>query len=970
MWRSALARCLVWFVALAGLGLSAVAQESAGNIFGHATDEQGSGVPGATVTLTGPGAPSSTVTDANGRFRFLSVPPGRYTIVVTMSGFATVTRENVVVTLGKNTDADVAMKLSAVQETVTVTSATPLLDTRKTETGTSFSNNELENIPTTRDIYAMMQQVPGIQTDVPNTAGIHSADIGGPNFISKGSGQSTYVIDGVTITDNSYGAVEGGQNGSSPLYFDFQTFDELAISTGGSNLELQTPGATVNVVTKKGTNQIKGSARYYYTSSNWESSNVSAEAIAQGLQTDEIRFVRDYGIELGVPVIKDRLWLWGAASRQDYGLSYTGVDYNGRPPQSNIQLVPINAKLDAQIAASNAFSFLFSRSDRVEDGVGSSPSRPPETLRDYDIPTNLYRVSDSQVFSPSFFAAINGAYMQSDYSALPVSPPDVQAQYYDNSWHSNYYYVVTTNPQHQINANATKFFNTGNVSHELKFGFGYRHQLNDSASAWPGQQVFGSEYAVSSTYAIVTRGANWRYQQDYLYGYLGDTLTAGNFTIAAGVRYDYQTGKNLQSYGLENQMFPDLLPSVTWPGDTGNPFSFKNWEPRVSVTYAIGKEKKTLARASYARFADQLGSVVFQLNGLPYAGGAYYYWTDSNGDRFVQADEVDIASGAVSYYYFNPFTLPNVPNAVQPGLKTPTTDEFVLGVDHQLMDDFAISVAGTYRHFTNLIYQIPTGSGPNTWALVGNATGTAVDTNGFTLPFSEPFYGLTLENQPSGTLYLNRPGATQDFWGVEFSATKRLSNKWMMRGSFAWQNWRNYITPESILNPNNNWRLGAPNIDGGIAVGYGRGTIWFNASWQFNLTGLYQLPGGFAFAANFFGREGYPQSYYVRTRTNDDNGNGTLPSTQRPTIGTLDAYRLPNVYQLDLRLEKTFQLGGVTVVPMVDLFNATNSGAVLQRENLTGDYTPDDGFVQNDSFNQIVETMSPRIMRLGIRVVF
>ncbi len=381
--------------------------------------------------------------------------------------------------------------------------------------------------------------------------------------------------------------------------------------------------------------------------------------------------------------------------------------------------MPINAKLDAQIGTSNSLSFLFSRSDRVEDGVGASASRPPETLRDYDIPTNLYRLSDSQVFSPSLFAAINGAYMQADYSALPVSPPDVQAQYYDGSWHSNYYYLVTKNPQHQINTNATKFFNTGSVSHELKFGFGYRHQLNDSASACPGQQVIASGVAGGSGYAIITRGANYRYEQNYLYGYLGDTLTAGNFTIAAGVRYDYQTGKNLESFGFGNQMFPELLPDVTWPGDTGNPFSFKNWEPRVSVTYALGKEKKTLARASYARFADQLGSVVLQLNGVPYTAGGYYYWVDSSGDGFVQPDEVDIASGSIFYYYTNPFAFPNVPNQVQPGLKTPTTDEFVLGVDHQLMDDFAISVAGTYRHQTNLIYRIPTGSGPNTWALVG-----------------------------------------------------------------------------------------------------------------------------------------------------------------------------------------------------------------------------------------------------------
>jgi hypothetical protein len=972
MWRSSWARFLVWFVALAGLGLSAVAQESVGNVYGRAADENGAPIPGASATLAGPGAPKSTATDADGRFRFLAVQPGRYTVTVSMTGFTTLTRENVVVTLGRNTDVDVSMKLSAVAETVTVTSSTPLLDSRKTETGTSFANVELENIPTTRDIYAYMQQVPGIQTDVPNTAGIHTADVGGPSFTSKGSGQSTYVLDGVTITDNSYGNIDGGQNGASPLYFDFQTFEELQISTGGSNLELQTPGATVNVVTKKGTNEIRGSARYYYTSSNWESSNQSAEAKAQNLQTDQIRFARDYGIELGGPLVKDRVWLWGAGSRQDFGLTYTGSDYYGNLLNSDIKIVPWNAKLDAQIVPSNSFNFLFSRSDRSEPNRGAAPNRPPETLRNNTIPVNLYKAEDSQVFSTSLFGSLNFAYLQADYASIPVTPPAVQAEYYNFSWHGNYKYFITSNPQHQVNGTVTKFFNTGNVSHELKFGFGYRHQFNDSASAWPDSQVIGS----SSTYAIVTRGVDTKYEQDWVYGFLGDTLTAGNLTVSAGVRYDYQRGKNLPSYGIGNQMFPDILPNATWPGDSGYPFVFKNWEPRISATYAIGKDKKTLARASYSRFADQLSNVVYQLNAFPIAGGAYYYWNDANGDKIVQPTEVDIASGPQFYYRVNPFTLPNVPNTLAPNFATPITDEYLLGIDQQIMDDFAVSATGTYRRFSKLAFSNPIGTNASTYAYVGNAAGTAVAGNGFTLPFNVPFYGLTLAEQPTGYEILNRPGATQTFWGVEVAMNKRLSNKWMMRASFAWQNWRQHIQPQSILDPNNLWSQGAPNINDGIAVGYGRDTIWFNASWQFNVSGLYQLPYGFAFAANFFGRQGYPQSYFVRSRIPSDNLVGVLADNRiENTIGHLDTYRLPNVYELDLRLENTFHIGGVSITPMVDLFNVTNQGAVLQRDNEVGSYyaaTPDTAayFDPSPTFNQIVETQSPRILRLGIRIAF
>ncbi len=155
MWRSYLARVLVWFVALAGLGLHATAQTNTGNIYGTVIDDQNQGLPGGTVELTGPQAPRTTTVDEGGRFRFLRVPGGTYAVTITMPGFTTVRRENVIVTLGKDTDVGVQMRLSAVQETVTVTDTTPLLDTRRVQTGATFGKAELEEIPTSRDIYAL-----------------------------------------------------------------------------------------------------------------------------------------------------------------------------------------------------------------------------------------------------------------------------------------------------------------------------------------------------------------------------------------------------------------------------------------------------------------------------------------------------------------------------------------------------------------------------------------------------------------------------------------------------------------------------------------------------------------------------------------------------------------------------------------------------------------------------------------------
>jgi hypothetical protein len=970
MWRSALARCLVWFVALAGLGFFALAQENTGNVYGRVLDDQGKGIPGATAMLTGSTAPVKTVSDTNGFFRFLRVPPGRYRLNVEMPGFSLFEQDNVIVTLGKNTEVEASLKLANVQEKVTVTSTTPLIDTRKVQTGVTFSANEMQDIPTSRDIFSLMQQVPGIQLDTVNVAGSANAEIGGPAFATKGTGNVTYLVDGATTTDNSYGAFNSGQgrqNGGTNMYFDFGTFDSVEVATGGSLLDLQQPGSTINVVTKRGTNEIRGSARYLYVSDRTQSNNTPQEAIDEGFQTNQTRFIREYGAEVGFPIIKDKLWIWGAGSRQDVSQLGVGLNPEGQPVAADVELQPWAAKINAQLAPSNALSFYYQYSSRDESGIypGTPEFYTPETLQTLLSPTYFFKLEDNNVFSADMVLNALLTYQNPLYDLRPVGG-DAQMDYYDGLYHNNWNFFITRNPQYQGNINASKFFNTGTVNHELKASFNYRRQINDSASGWPGDQVFGSQF---STYALagITRGVHTVYKTEYYTGTLGDTLTAGNFTINAGVRYDYQRGKNLPSSAAANPMFPDLLPAVVFNGNEGWPFSYTNWQPRVSATYAIGKEKKTLARASYAMYTDQLGFVTYQMNGLPITSGFYYYWNDTNADHKVQKDEVDLASGYYSFYNVDPRTAPNPPNQVASSFKSPITNEFTFGIDHQFFDDFAVSATYTYRHVSDLQYRLPIGAGPDTWDLAGTAIGSATATNGFTINYNVPFYFLNLPDNPTGTTFLNRPGATQTFNGIDLVATKRLSNNWMARLTFGWNDNKQQIPPEAILDPNNRWNLAGQNQDGGDVVGYSaKSYLWINARWQFNVAGLYQFPWGIALAANLFGREGYPASYYVRSNQREwDNARITN------LVGTIAQYRLDDVYEFDMRLEKTFNISGVNLTFSGECFNVLNNGTVLQRVGRVGDFNVNTGnFSQNDEFNHIFETQNPRIWRFGARITF
>ncbi|MEO8191519.1 MAG: TonB-dependent receptor [Acidobacteriota bacterium] len=946
-------------------GLMAQSGSGDGNVYGRVVDEQGSGLPGATATLSGSNAPQVTTSDNQGNFRFLNVAPGRYSVLVTLPGFTKVTQENVVVTLGRNTEFRVELRLSTVQEAVTVTSETPLIDTRKTETGSSFSNAELQQIPTARDVWVMMQQVPGVLVDRINVAGNQSASQA--DFVGKGSYQSTYIYDGVNITDN-------GANGFSSTYFDFDSFQELQIATGGSDLTLNTAGVAINMVTKRGTNDLKGSARFLYAPNQWQSNNTPGEvtALGTGLSTsfnsNRTRFIREEGLEAGGPIIRDRAWLWAAASRQDVNLNVLGQsDVAGNPLHNDSTLETWNGKLNLQATPADAITILYNRNEKLVNGRSAGPQRPQETTFNQRGPTTLVKLDDSHVFSPSLIASAFFAYIDEPYSLLPLGGLDKQVFFDENAIpHNSYRYTYIKRPQHQINTQGSKFFNTGKIGHELKFGFGYRHTISESYSAWPGDQVFGS---ASSGVAAITRPADTKFKMNYYDAFVGDTLTMDRLTVNAGLRYDYQQGANLPSAVGANPTFPDVLPAVTYAGDKGYPITYRNFEPRVGVTYAIGPQRKTLVRASYARFVDQLRNTIYQTNAFPRIGGLYYGWNDANRDNIVQRSEVDLTDFQGLYNRFDPRNAPVPPSRIAANYKAPTTDELIFGMDHELFPGFAVSAAYTYRYITNLERSPYLGASASDYIFGAQITGTATAANGSVLNFSEPYYKLALGHVPTGNLYANQPDAFQRYHGVEVQVVKRLSDRWMVRGTFGYNDWRQYLSQQSIFNPNN--LLGGTNDNGGLAVPSDSSNPFYDAKWQFNVSGLYQLPFGVNLGANYFGRQGYSNAYYFRVRTRVGSNDFTPATRFNVQIGQVGDVRLDNVYQLDLRLEKVVTIGPANITVSLACYNTLNGNAITSRENRVGDVDErTNRFVQYSLFNTPLAVQSPRIFQIGGRLSF
>ncbi len=981
--RNALAIAVIGLALLAFSG-ALVAQQLTGNIFGNVTDEQGGRLPGVTVTLSGIGAPKTETTDARGEYRFLNLSPGNYTLSYELQGFSKVTKSDVQVAVGKNTETSAALKLSSVEANVTVRGEAAILDPRKVTTGAVVSQVELKEIPSARDPWVVLQTVPGVLTDRLNIGGDQSGQQSA--YTGKGSMgfNNVWNLDGVNITDMA-------ATGSTGTYYDFDSFEEINATTGGADITQMTPGVQLNLVTKRGTNDIHGSARVFRTPEQWQSQNTSEELKAQAPPNNtgtKISEVQDYGAEVGGPIWRDHVWAWGAYGRNQVDLIQIGG------VSDKTTLIDVNAKINTQPLESTAVTFSYTQGEKDKFGRNAGVTRPQPASWDQGgfngDPSALSKVEVSQVFSSSVFATANYSYFRGGFQLIPEGSPigtglTVNNTYQDTGgvWHNSYYAALIQRPLHNVGGNGSFFFNTGSVGNELKFGFSYRTGKANTVTTWPGEGNYVIQTGGAQNLGVFTRQALGKEAAQWYNGYVGDVITAGNLTVNVGVRYDVQEGHNSGASVPANPVIPDILPALT-TADGNTEIKWKDWQPRVGLTYALGTARKFLLKASYARFADQLGLSPIASDNPAALAGIYYYVNNPGGVPLTRS-QIDFAKGNQGFYGFDPAnpTSAHSPNIIAPGFNAGKTDEAIIGFDMEVLPEFVVGAAYSYRKYTDpaatrTVSQggFMTGLTTADWTFQKTVTVKGVDG----VLYSVPVNALTGKPRPGGTTLQNRPDFNTTYNGVELTFQKRLSRKWMVRGDFGYQDWKQSAPITSCQNPNNilNGTFGgscpgdtimvAPSGTGSGAFG----NVFVNSRWNFNVNGLYQLPWGFNVAGNFYGREGYPRLAWITVNAQDGIGTQNLLATG------LDSKRYNNVYNFDFRLEKVLDVKPLQVSLSADIFNLFNDGTVLQRlgkinsgtiNSKTYDPTkpPPTGTA---TYNTISQVQSPRVVRAGVRVSF
>lgn len=277
-----------------------------GSIEGEVTDVNNAVVPGVTVTVTSPNLirPQTATTDDEGRFRLPNLPPGRYAVSVEAANFSKFERTDVDVNLSKTSTVNVQLQPTGVAASVEVTATGgATIDTTSNTSGTNVSTDQFSNFPTQRTVQSLYTIAPtATQSGLRDAAGRpRDPSVGG----SSGP-ENNYILDGVTTSDPAYGG--GGAN----LPFEF--VQEVEVKTGAFGAEYgKSTGGIFNVITKSGGNEFRGDIFGYLTTKGMVREVKSfSNSTASNNGFSEL----DAGFDIGGPIVKDKLWFFGAFNPQ------------------------------------------------------------------------------------------------------------------------------------------------------------------------------------------------------------------------------------------------------------------------------------------------------------------------------------------------------------------------------------------------------------------------------------------------------------------------------------------------------------------------------------------------------------------------------------------------------------------------------------------------------------------------------
>ena len=866
----------VMVLLLVAVALPLAAQEKGGTLEGVTRDANGEVLPGVTISVSGPTmmGTRSTVSDANGLFRLVMIPPGDYTVNATLSGFQAVKKDKVPVSLGKVATLDMTLQ-SGFGDTIEVTSESVMIDTTSSKVGANVTDEFIKAVPTDRQYQMVMSILPGaIEQNNPVMHGSAGSD-------------NIYLMDGSSSVDPMT------TTWSTAINFD--NIQEVQVTTGGVSAEYgRGTGAVVNMLTKSGSNEFHGLARIAFTDTDWNTKPKPGNYYFD----DATRYITEdprWSANLGGPFVKDRLWffvsyeergktkptsVWetpdallaaGATGDNAAYITQSDTPYEGHYAQGKLTWSPNSSNtfmaqyMDDPINIPNLYAYL-GYDSRGQDA---------DNLREqggWNVIANWTGILSDNAFLDARFAL-----KRNDLNNLPVGSGTTYR--ITNSAGTIYYGNATSDyrtgrDQNEYAVNWTQFVDNLAGDHNFKFGLEYLDiDLSYYSESYPGGEYL--RYLADGVtpyyrYANFTSRQGWKdtTQTSWVLYAQDSWQVTSKLTLNLGLRFETVVEETPQGYK-----------GIDWGlGD--------RFQPRLGFAYALGKSGENNFHGSAGRYDDSFGNYVtrtfVQTPNLDYQ---LQYWSVALDDW----DPDRTYSYSVGAAYANQFVL-----------DSPYMDEYTLGFEGKISDTMAWSVDGIWR----------------TWK-----KGVEDDDGQLFSEFPD--------NPPAdGNYVFDNLGKYREYKGVEVTLRKRLgADKFQFLASYTYSDTKSlwgdsdYATvyADNPFNYYNYW-----------------GSPAFDLTNMLKFNGSYYLPAGFMVGTNFTYWSGAPYNVYADVQTSADYewGVNTFSNYFPEPRGSR---KHASTYRWDLRVEWNVNVGrGMSFGLYADIFNVTNAQPVVDTNNYLG----------------------------------
>jgi hypothetical protein len=922
--------------------------QGVGAIGGTVMDSSGAVLPGASVTLSSAeggvlGGNQERVTDERGVYQFQRLVPGTYIVRAQLAGFRPVEQRNIIVMADATARADLTLQIGQLEEGVIVTGEAPLLDTTSALRQTVLSQEVLQTLPNRMDVWSIARAVPNLivnRTDVGGTASFRQATI----TVHGTSNEGGYVIDGMNVSSTS------GFGITSTFYIIPWAFAEANYQAGNAPAESSRGGLLYNMITRTGSNQLRGGVAGNYTGSALVSANVSPELSTQVLRSipalvreanpnlkpgSDVKFFYDYGGWLAGPIKRDKLWFSSSWFYQQILQHELGSYSPDGSPVPDDSLIWNNAnKVSWQVNPTSQLSYFntIQRKDEKHITSGGVFQDIGATTHNRKTP-HVHQVKWTTTLSSKMVFDASGSSMTVNDVYNPAAEAKVGAMAaFDQILNTEIGIAPTHRNTHYRRRGFRMNANFFTLSHDIKAGYQFEHAQTDNTVISHSENmraVFRSGVPdAANTYTT----PSYVDQKDLEHAmYVQDRWQPmRRLTLNLGLRFD-------TNYGWVDAVCQEATVFVVarcFESRKGFP-DFKDINPRFSAIYDIVGDGRTALKFSANRYVVPIGvSIVNRVSPTGVASDTRR-WTacgpgqtsacDLNGDLRPQVNELGPSSGYPT----------GAATRYADGYSRPYAREYSIELQREFPGNVVASAGYTRRERRDDFGQRnvavpPSGYIPITVTEINSGRAVTVYNR---LP---ALRGLT------ETLWDNEEEMDSTYDGATISLNRRLRNGWMVSSGLSLGRTIGYVGIADLNNPN--------------SKEFSRGVMGNDVPVSFRLTGLYELPYAVSVSGTYQYQSGFPEQMTVSV------GNNTFAltqGTQSVAVEERGAVRLPATNQLDVSVRKAFRSRSVVVQPRFDIYNLANAATPTSRVEVAG-----------PNFGVINAITGGRLIKMGMSIDF